>query len=247
MNTININIDIRLDIIARKGENFSKTIIVKNENGSNYDFTGHTVTLECYRNESEPTPDLIFNTANGLTLAAGQIILSKTSAAMSLQAREFIYFLKVTDSFGVKKVWLNGLFFLHAGLLTNNNSETTTLTINTSGSPLTLTLFNTLLAPIPVENFTQVLQFNRDKELAFNQGGALSFSIAASGHLNGMGIIMKLNKPTSVAFVGAFEAFTGSQNFDSTKMNVVTLVYIANYDGQGNPKVLYNNVQLTGI
>lgn len=102
------------------------------------------------------------------------------------------------------------------------------------------------LNSIPIKSFVQALVFDSDKELAYNNGGSLSFTLS-TGNNNGIGIILKLNKPALVSFSSDFEAIGGSSSFDATKMNIVTLVYFDNYNGSGGKKVLYNNNQLTGI
>lgn len=102
-------------------------------------------------------------------------------------------------------------------------------------------------AGTPIEDFTQTLLFDYDKEMEFNQGGTLSFTLAAGDHVNNAGKILKLNEPTSVAFSADFIALPNSQAFDVSKMNITTLVYFSDYDGVGTAKVLYNNIQLTAI
>lgn len=140
MNSLNINIDIRLDLNARKGETFQKVIIVNDVAGVAYDFTGHVVELALFTRAGETTPDLVFNLADGLTLVAGQITLNKSAAKMDIQGREYIYFLKVTKPDTTVKMWLNGIFNLHDGLFSGNpqDSDTTQFTIAAFGTPLTL-------------------------------------------------------------------------------------------------------------
>jgi len=102
------------------------------------------------------------------------------------------------------------------------------------------------ISSLPIKTFTQSLSFDTDKELEYNNGGTLSFTLS-TGNKNGIGIILKLNKPVSVSFSADFEAVSGSLSFDATKLNIVTLIYFDNYDGSNGKKVLYSNNQLTGI
>lgn len=140
MNTLNVNIDIRLDVNTRHAEQFEQTIIVKNEDNSNYDFTGHVVEWVWLKNLTDVTPDLVFNNADGLVLAPGQIQLNKNSTKMSIRPGEYFHFLKITNASGVKKTWLNGIALLNNGLFSGNPSTPPTLIIGANGTPLTLTI-----------------------------------------------------------------------------------------------------------
>lgn len=92
---------------------------------------------------------------------------------------------------------------------------------------------------VPVEAFDTVLTFDHDKDYATVQGGTRTFTLAASGHLNGVGIVARINDPTAVNFPAAFEAVNGSDSIVTTDMNIIIFRYFTNYDGAGTDKVLY--------
>lgn len=249
MTEVSADISKLLKIIARYGDTFNLSINVNNLDGSAYDFTGHTVTLDVY-NPADREPCLSFSYGEGLTLSSGLISLEKTVSEMNpLRRGERIYFLRVTFPDSSKKLWLNGPFVTNEGIFTGSDNAEATISIGSQGDVITVTVGSITGSnlPIPIEIFAQELKFNHDKELAFNEGGALSFTLSDSENINGAGIVLKLNTPTSVSFSADFQAMPNSQAFDSTKMNITTLVYFSDFDGQGGEKVLYNNNQLTAI
>lgn len=239
-----------LKITSRRGDTFNLEVNVNSANGSAYDFTDHVVTWEVYTGAGDRSANLSFASGSGLTLSTGLISLTKSIADMSpLRRGARIHFLRVTFPDGSKKLWVNGDWVVNEGTFGGSDNNAATLTINSSGDVVELTVGSVSGAnlPLTIEEFDEELQFNHDKELDFEEGGTLDFTLAASGNINGMGIILKLNLPVSVDFSADFEASPSSQDFDVTKMNLTTLIYFSDYDGQGNEKVIYNNIQLTAI
>lgn len=94
--------------------------------------------------------------------------------------------------------------------------------------------------------YSTELTFDVDKDI-YQDVTTPTFTLAASGNVNGVGIILNLNTPTSVSFSADFEASAGSAAVDPTKLNVFMLVYRNNWDGVGTPKVMYTNSLFTAI
>lgn len=92
------------------------------------------------------------------------------------------------------------------------------------------------------------LTFNKDKEIYFDATGQSPvYTLSGSGNLNGVGIILRLNKPTAVTFPANFEAHPNSATLDATKLNVYTLVFFTDWDGLGTDRVIYTNSLFTAI
>lgn len=93
------------------------------------------------------------------------------------------------------------------------------------------------------EGFELALTFNHDKEVYFDATGqSIVFTLVTSPPgVNGVGILLKLNKPTAVTWPSNFIAHPSSTPLDSTKLNVYLLIYHSDWDGTGVPKVVYSN------
>lgn len=94
--------------------------------------------------------------------------------------------------------------------------------------------------------YSTELTFDTDKEI-YQDVSTPTFTLAASGNINGMGIILRLNTPTSVTFPANFEASPNSATLDATKLNHYVLVYYSNWDGAGTARVIYTNILFTAI
>lgn len=128
-------------IITRHGASFALNILVKNNDGSSYDFTGHTVTFEIFRGPSDRSAELIFSTGSGLTLSIGLIALSKTLTQMAaLRLKSYVYYLWVTFPDGTKKLWLNGQFSINKEEYDAPSSSPETITVTTASDTLSITV-----------------------------------------------------------------------------------------------------------
>lgn len=109
----------------------------------------------------------------------------------------------------------------------------------TAGNPLQVT--DGLYAETEIElvSFATELTFDYDKDLATVTGGTRTFTLAASGHLNGVGIVARINAPVAVNFPVGSEAVEGSSSITTTGMNIIVFRYFENYNGSGTDKVLY--------
>lgn len=94
--------------------------------------------------------------------------------------------------------------------------------------------------------YSTELTFDTDKDI-YQDVTSPTFTLAASGNINGVGIILRLNTPTSVNFPANFEAHANSATLDATKLNVYTLVYFSNWNGSGTARVIYMNSLFTAI
>jgi hypothetical protein len=99
---------------------------------------------------------------------------------------------------------------------------------------------------LKIDTYSTELTFDTDKEI-YQDVTSPTFTLAASGNINGVGIILRLNTPTSVTFPANFEAHANSATLDATKLNVYTLVYFSNWNGSGTARVIYMNSLFTAI
>lgn len=230
----------RRDIICRKGATFTKTFLVTNVNGTDYDFTDKTVTLEVYSPVGTTTV-LNFATGSGLTLVTGEIQLLKTAAQMAVvRRRDYLYQLWITHASGVKEMWLNGYFVVNESVSDAPEDSTDSITINTGGSQVEISVTSAAtVSDVPLFDFSTELTFDEDKDLTTVLGGTTTFTLSASGHKNGVGIFARINEPVAVNFPVSFEAISGSDSISITHMNVILFRYFEDYDGDGNDKVLY--------
>lgn len=95
-------------------------------------------------------------------------------------------------------------------------------------------------------DYSTELTFDTDKEI-YQDVTTPVFTLASTGNVNGVGIILRLNTPTSVNFPVNFEAHPNSATLDATKLNVYTLIYFSNWDGNNTPRVIYNNNLFSAI
>jgi hypothetical protein len=145
------------DIYVRFGSTIDRAIDVKKKaDGTPYDFTDHTAVLEVYTSETDKTPNLIFNAADGILGTAGKITLSKSNSIWtpSMRRRSLIYFLWVTDAAGNKELWLNGKWIVEDGVSSRQNASTI-LEVNLSAEVLTLevTIGSTIINNIGGDGF----------------------------------------------------------------------------------------------
>lgn len=96
--------------------------------------------------------------------------------------------------------------------------------------------------------YSTELTFDTDKDIYQDLTGlSPTFTLAASGNINGKGIFLRLNKPTAVTFPANFEASSNSTALDSTKLNVYLLIFFTNWNGSGTDRVIYTNQTFTAI
>jgi len=99
---------------------------------------------------------------------------------------------------------------------------------------------------LKIGTYSTELTFDTDKEI-YQDVSTPTFTLASSGNINGMGIILRLNTPTSVTFPANFEADPNSAILDATKLNYYVLVYHSDWDGAGTERVIYTNTLFTAV
>lgn len=125
-------------------------------------------------------------------------------------------------------------------------------TPNTDKSDFQVAFKNLLesgISAIEEENeFSTELSFSKDGEIYYDATGeSLTFTLKATGNKNGVGRILRLNKPTAVNFPANFEAHPNSATLDATKLNYYVLIYHSNWNGSGTARVIYTNSLFTAI
>lgn len=94
--------------------------------------------------------------------------------------------------------------------------------------------------------YSTELTFDEDKDI-YQDVTTPTFTLASTGNINGKGIVLRLNTPTSVTFPVNFEASPNSATLDPTKLNVYVLLYFSNWDGSDTPRVIYTNNLFTAV
>lgn len=91
------------------------------------------------------------------------------------------------------------------------------------------------------ESLETELTFDVHKKYPTTTGGSHALTLSADGHNDDVVIVMKFNTPDAVTFPAGAEPVPGSEeDIDSSKFNLITLIYQEDWDGNGGDKVLYN-------
>lgn len=121
-----------------------------------------------------------------------------------------------------------------------------TAILGTNTTQLATTEFVQAAKALKIGIYSTELTFDTNKDI-YQDVTTPTFTLAASGNINGIGIILRLNTPTSVTFPANFEASSNSATLDATKLNVYMLVYFSNWNGSGTARVIYTNSLFTAI
>jgi hypothetical protein len=123
----------KLPIRVNRGEDIDFTLLVKNTDGSDYDFDGYSAELLAYNSFSKTTtPEFTVD----VELATGSMRF--TREALTSKREDFVYRLWVTDSEGKRKVWTNGDFLILNREWDQADDGAQTLTISPNGDAITL-------------------------------------------------------------------------------------------------------------
>lgn len=98
---------------------------------------------------------------------------------------------------------------------------------------------------VQTQVYNPVLSFDQDKEI-YHNGGSIAITLG-NNNVNGVGILLRLNKPSSVSFPINFEASQNSAPIDSTKLNAILCIYYSNWDGAGMAHIIYSNNVFNGL
>lgn len=216
---------------------------------------------------------LQLTTSEGLTVSGNEITATFTVSNTAIDHYSCFWELKNTTT---KQNWLTGKFYVLTGEALEDTTTEVEASVNTGDQVVEVTitipgeglsdpvwgdiggtlsdqedLDEALDAKQPVEiqlaTFATELTFDSYKDLTTVSGGTRTFTLAASGHKNGVGIVARINTPVAVNFPAGFEKLSGSDNIDATKMNIIVFRYFDNYDGAGSDKVLYTIKNQTAI
>jgi len=98
---------------------------------------------------------------------------------------------------------------------------------------------------LTIGTYSTTLTFDTDQDIYHDATGeSITFTLGANG-VNGVGIILRLNKPTAVSFPGTFEASSSSVAFNAANLNVCYCVFYTNWNGSGLDHVTYRNELFT--
>lgn len=130
---INLDRSRKLPIRLRRGQSIDKTILVKNSDGSDFDFTGYSADMLVYNSFNSHSEEFEIV----VTLSTGAIRL--THAAITRKREDFIYLFWVTDPTGYRQLWLNGPLTLLNREWDAEDGEDT-ITISPDGDSVVLTI-----------------------------------------------------------------------------------------------------------
>lgn len=257
---INTDLSIQHKWIARRGFNNSFTLTFTN-NGSAFNVSTYTFVVNL-RRIGGTTNLLQLTQAAGITNggASGIVTIQLTAAqGNTIDADSYYYEVNYTVS-SLSYGLLHGTLDLLTQYNPENENNDVEIDVNLAGTDVNLSIeiagisqseldaALALKADLALDNgtYSTELTFNVDKDI-YQDVTSPTFTLATSGNVNGVGIILRLNTPTSVTFPGNFEASANSAAVDPTKLNVFMLVFFTNWDGAGTDKVIYTNSLFTAI
>ena len=129
----------KLPIYFRVARDGSKTLTFVNTAASNYDISGFTFSLTIY-DRVGGNAVLTLTEGSGLSKPDNySLTITVTNTQTALRPNKYFYVLNRTDGSSLVKTWLNGDCFIHEGEF-DGLSETTSLTIDESGTAVTVTV-----------------------------------------------------------------------------------------------------------
>lgn len=255
MTRFSTDISIQRDWIARKGNDNNVTINLTS-GGSAFNVATYTGALYVFRLGADYNnlENAVISKTQGSGLtnggAAGTWAAVITAANLSaLQPDQYFWKFQVTHPDATVHDWFNGQFTLQNERYVGDVSTTVTGEINVGGTTIDAEISLGTGQWISIGTHSTSLTFDSDKDIYLDATGqTLTYTLAASGHNNGVGIILRLNKPTAVnAFPASFEELAGSDAFDATKMNIYFLVYYSHWNGTANPHVTWIRKIVTAL
>ena len=119
MTTVSNDISASLDLIARRGDTYSRTFTVKNADDSLYNFTGYSAKMQIKAKNDDTANILELDSGAGgeITLSTGSLIILIPAATMkNILPKNYYYDLEITypssqaGQAGAIKTWLSGRF-----------------------------------------------------------------------------------------------------------------------------------------
>lgn len=231
-----------LTLYFRINRDGSFTFNCVDSDGNAFALTDYTIVANFKRQANDSTPFLQLTNGSGITKNASSFILTMTKANAA-KFREQSFFLEVVRTKdGLEKNWIAGEAIFHNGKFDGVASDAATLTINDGDQVISLVISagGSSFWEIETRDYDPELLFDKDQVMEFDaEGEDIVLTLAASGHVNGVGIILRLNKPDSVTFPADSEAHSSSAAIDPTKINEIILRYDASWFGE--PRVIYLN------
>lgn len=240
----------RLDLYFRVKRVGSKTFRFIDGSGAAIDISAYDFQLFIKRYEGDNENTILLTVGSGLTVGGSSndtLTASVTVAQTNIREGEYYWELYRSQT---SKTYLSGIAVLHNGKFDGvpENIIDQNVTISDGSSYITIQINDTgTNVEIPLVTFSTALTFDYDKDLETVSGGTRTFTLASSGHLNGVGIVARINDPVAVNFPAGFELVSGSDSISSTDMNIIIMRYFSDYDGLGNDKVLYTIKNQTSL
>lgn len=230
----------RVPIVLRRARNATIIFSFKDIEGNqimigegDYD---NQFSLQIRRDNRTTSNLLELRFTEGLSIVDGKIHAAFTESNSDIDHYKCFFELINEDS---GQTWLAADIFFNTGEPIDGTTTEEETTINIGDQVVSCTITIPGENASPVISFTTELTFNTDKDLATVSGGTRTFALAASGHRNGIAIVARINEPDAVNFPVDFEQISGSDDIDTSAMNIIIFRYFENYDGAGNDKVLY--------
>jgi hypothetical protein len=237
----------RLDLYFRIKRAGTKKFIFVDADGAPINISTHDYALYIKEYAGARTNTIALTIGSGMAVGgAGSNELTATFTAVNTNVKEGEYYVELYKGL-TSKTYTTGKAFAHNGVFDGVSNESETLTISDESDTVTITVTDGTTDQIPLDDFETELTFDYDKDLETVSGGTRTFTLAASGHLNGVGIVARINDPVAVNFPVGFELVSGSDSISTTDMNIIVFRYFEDYDGSGNDKVLYTIKNQTSV
>lgn len=233
-----------LYLYFRKNRAGTKKFIFLDDDGNPFDISSIAFQLFVTTNPGSRAKIINLSIGSGLTVGGAsnnELTATVTSDDTNLNEGTCFWELYRSDT---EKTWLNGKAVFHVGEF-DGVEDTNSVTISDGVDTVTITVADSVNAPLVNATYSTELTFDFDKTM-YQDVTTPVFTLGTE-NINGVGIILKLNTPTSVTFPANFTAHPNSATLDATKLNVYTLVYFSNWDGAGTTKVVYTNSLFTAI
>lgn len=236
------------------------------------DVSSWTFELFIKQNKGARTKNVTLTLGSGLSFvvyATDQIQATFSTTNTALEEGEYYWELRRTDV--VTPIVCGSAYFSYDAPQGTDESSTQEFTYSTQTISLSISNVLSVLAASQSETdagtttdkyvnpktlaskalksgtYATTLNFSTDQDI-FKDATGLSITFTlGSTNVNGVGIILRLNKPTAVTFPANFEATSASATLDATKMNVYTMVYFSNWNGTGTARVVYQNNTFTAV
>lgn len=232
----------------RYGDN-TLVFTFQDSDGNPFDISGETFTLHIRKIDVRGSDVLTLTEGSGLTKGESQLTIYLSAEDISTDLKKGLYFLQMDwDNGTSNRALVQGKLRILDQENSGSTSSSATLSINTGDRVVEITVRGgEFQGGLNLVESTTELTFDADKEMQTIDGGTTTFTLAASGHRNGVCIVARINEPVAVNFPATFERDEDGDEISTTHMNDILMIYRENWDGQGNDKVLYSIKNWTAI